>query len=210
MFLFTRSALLVGDTRAAMKWAAEMTAYVNDHTEDHSLSLWLTQFGAPVGSVGWSVGVESYVDLQATFAWLQDDDGYFAMLDAGAAFMAGPPVDHLRQLVAGTLGEPPAVGSLANVVTAVAANGKYADAMAWGAEISGYIASVTGQQELFFADSYGPFGQMTWVGIAPDMAAVDSGTAAMQGDAGYMQRLGAIGELFVSGSGHSALSQRVA
>jgi hypothetical protein len=210
MYLFSRTGQLVGNARAGMQWAVEMTAYVNEHTDNHPLGLWLTQFGQPVGSVGWTTMVDSHVDLQATFAWIQEDDGYFELLAKGEAFMATPPVDYLRQIVVASDGDAAGVGANATITTAVAANGKLAEAMAWGAEVSTYVASLTGLVSYFLADTYGSFGQMTWIGVAPDMAAVDAAGAKMQGDAGYMERLGAIGDLFVPGSGHNGIVTRIA
>jgi hypothetical protein len=192
-----------------MGWALEAASYVADAC-GREVALWNVEFGAPVGSVSWTATAESLADLNATFAPLAADDAYLELLGKGAGFLAGPPQDHLRDVLrAPADAPPPAVGAVANLITAVAANGKLADALAWGAEISAYTESVTGLPSLFLADAFDDFGRVSWIGVAPDHAALDAATGKLNGDAGYHERLGHVGELFTSGSGRSALLARV-
>jgi hypothetical protein len=57
---------------------------------------------------------------------------------------------------------------------------------------------------------YGIFGQLTWVGIGADAAAIDASAGATNGDAEYIKMLSASGNLFVPGTGHRSLVTRVA
>ncbi len=193
-----------------MAWAVEMNAYVSKKS-GRPLALWSAGFGYPVGTVVWSLPVDSHADLRAAFDGLREDDGYYALLEKGAAFVTSPMVDTLREVVHGapTPGGRP-VGSVALLTTATMSADKGADAVAWGVEMASYVTSVTGDPSMFLLDSYGTFGQATWIGAAADMAAVDAAGAKMQTDPGYLKRLAASGGLFIPGSGHRSLATRMA
>lgn len=193
-----------------MAWAAEMNAYVSKKS-GRPLALWSASFGQPVGTVVWSVPVDSHTDLQAAFAGLREDDGYYALLEKGAAFITGPMVDTLREVVHGapTPGGRP-VGSVALLTTATMSADKGAEAVAWSVELATYVTSVTDDPTMFLLDSYGTFGQATWIGAAADMAAVDTATAKLQTDPGYLKRLAASSGLFIPGSGHRSIATRMA
>jgi hypothetical protein len=193
-----------------MAWAAEMNAYVSKKS-GRPLVLWSVGFGQPVGTVMWTVAVDSHADLQAAFAGLREDDGYYALLEKGAAFVTSPMVDMLREVVHGapTPGGRP-LGSVALLTTATMAADRAADAVAWSVELASYVTSVTGDPGMFLLDSYGTFGQATWIGAVADMAAVDAASAKLQTDPGYLKRLAASGGLFIPGSGHRSIATRVA
>ena len=209
MYLFSRWATLVGNPRASVGWALEAAAYVSNAC-GREVALWSVEFGAPVGSVAWTSTAESLADLNDTFGPLAANDGYLELLDKGAEFIGAPPQDHLREVVRAPADpQPPAVGAVANLITAVAALGKLPEAMAWGAEISGYAESVTGMPSLYLLDAFDDFGQMSWIGVAADHAAVDAATSKLNADSGYLERLGQVGDLFTPGSGRSALLARI-
>jgi hypothetical protein len=193
-----------------MAWAAEMNAYVSKKS-GRPLALWSVGFGQPVGTVVWSLPVDSHADLQAAFAGLREDDGYYALLEKGAEFVTGPMVDTLREVVHGapTPGGR-SVGSVALLTTVTMSAERGADAVAWGVEMADYVTSVTGDRSMFLLDSYGTFGQATWIGAAADMAAVDAASAKMHTDPGYLKRLAASGGLFIPGSGHRSIATRMA
>jgi hypothetical protein len=193
-----------------MAWAAEMNAYVSKQS-GRPLALWSLNFGQPVGTVVWTVPVDSHADLQAAFSGLAEDDGYHALLEKGAEFITGPMVDTLREVVHGapTPGGRP-VGSVAVLSTATMTVEKSADAVAWSAEMASYVTSVTGESNMFLVDAYGSLGQATWIGAAADMAGVDAASAKVHTDPGYLKRLAASGGLFIPGSGHRSLATRMA
>jgi hypothetical protein len=124
--------------------------------------------------------------------------------------VSAPAQDSFRKVVHGDLGEAPAIGSVAGVITAVAAGGKQADVLAWGVETTKHVTAVTGVPVAFCADLYGTIGQMTWIALYPDMAILDKAQEVLAGDADYAKRLSKAGDLFVPGSGSTRLSTRVA
>ena len=110
----------------------------------------------------------------------------------------------------GDLGDPPPVGSMAVVTNAVVANGQHAEAVGWGIEVAQHVTSLTGMPIGLMMQEYGAFGQLAWIGIGADAAAVDASAAATNGDADYITMLSAAGNLFVPGSGQRSLVTRVA
>jgi hypothetical protein len=210
MYLFSRLATLRGNQRKATIWAASMNAYVDAHS-NHNLSLWRADFGYPVGTVAWSAWVESQAAMNDGFAPLAEDEGYFSLLDEGQEFLTTAPEDFLRQaLHGGPADTPPPIGAVTTVTTAVVAGGKYDDGMAWGVEMAQLVEEVTKMPTMFLLDSYGTFGQVTWLSGAPDLATADAAGEAINANDKYMKRLGDVGDLFVPASGRRSLVTRIA
>ena len=210
MQLFSRRVHMVGAPPAEMiAYATDMRAYVTGKV-GRDVALWATTFGAPVGTMSYTVRVEGVADLQATMSTLMGDEEYQAKIAKGLQMSGGPAVDSLMQPIHGELGAAPPVGSMAGVTTAVIANGAYAEALAWGVDIAMHVESVTGMSTLFLAGQYGPFGGVGWISPAADAAAVDAANAALNADAAYMEKLRAVGDLFMEGSGQQALLTRIA
>ena len=124
--------------------------------------------------------------------------------------MVAPPNDSLATPLHGELGDPPPVGSYAVVTNAQIANGLYAEAVGWGIDVAQHVTSLTGMPVGVMMQEYGPFGMMTWIGISADAAGVDASAAATNGDADYVAKLSAAGNLFVPGSGQRLLLSRLA
>lgn len=210
MQLFTRSVMLSGAVADVTAFATDMRSYASG-LAGREMSLWSVLFGGPQGSMVFSAHVEGLADLQSVGATLLQDSGYHDRLAAGRGLSAGPAEDRLYTPVYGALGDDhPPVGAMAVITTAVIANGKYAEAIGWGIEIAQYVEGVSGMPMLFLMDDYGDFGRVTWVGVANDAQAADAGSAKINADTGYVERLGAAGALFVPGSGSRGLLARVA
>lgn len=174
------------------------------------ISLWSAGFGAPVGSLAFTARIDGIADLVAKAGPLAADDEYGAKLAEGADHVMGPAQDSLATPLHGELGDPPPVGAYAMVTTAVIANGRYADAVGWGVDVAQHVTSLSGMPVMMLMQEFGTFGQLTWIGGAADAAAVDAAAAATNGDAGYIAKLSAAGELFVPGSGNRVLATRIA
>lgn len=213
MQLFTRMMLLGGNEADAMEWATKTTAYVDEHS-DHTVTAWAAGFGHPIGTVVWSSWMTSHADLLAAFGGLGGDKGYDKLIRSGEPFTTSAPQDSMRQLIHPTAfpddAASPEIGAVGIVTTAVAAGGKYAEAMAFGVGIAEHVTSVSGMATSFLADMYGTFGLVSWIAVAPTMAAADEANDAINSDVSYMKMLGEVGDLFVPGSGHRALFTRFA
>ncbi len=209
MQLFSRQLQLSGPLAEIAAYAADMRAHVSA-VAGREIALWSTMFGAPLGTMTYAVRVEGVADFQAMSARIQADADYHDKVAKGADYVVGNAEDRLLQPLNAEMGDPPPVGSMALVTSAVMAAGAYDKAIAWGIDMAQHAMSVTGVPTLFLAEQYGSFGSVGWIAVTADGAAVDAASAALNGDADYFKKLGAAGDLFVPGSGHRILSTRVA
>ncbi|MDX2381815.1 MAG: hypothetical protein QNM02_18910 [Acidimicrobiia bacterium] len=212
MYLFTRSATLVGGPGRTLEYVAQVTEIVNA-TIDLEVTLWGTLFGRPAGTFSWNTMVDGRAGLGSATAALATNPDYLAALDRGQEFAGVTPAeDELRQLVHPTElpGDGPAVGAFAEAITVTPAAGHIADAMGWGVEISNMAASITGVPVSFWADAYGTFGQVSWLIVYPDAAAVDAAQDKLNASAEYITAVDKSGPLFIGGSGDRALFTRLA
>jgi hypothetical protein len=209
MQLFSRQVQLSGPFAEISAYAADMTAHVSA-VGGREIALWSTVFGAPLGTMTYAVRVEGIADLQTLSAQILGDAEYHAKLAKGADYVVGNAEDRLFQPLNAELGDPPPVGSMALVTSAVMAAGAYDKAIAWSLDMAEHASSVTGVPTLFLMEEFGSFGSVGWIAVAADGAAVDAAGAALNGDADYLKKLGAAGDLFLPGSGHRILSTRVA
>ena len=209
MDLFSRNVLLTGAPGAYMAYATEMRTYVSDKL-GQEIALWSVGFGAPRGAMTYTARVDGLAGVQAMNATLADDADYMAKLATGATMGGGAAEDSLMQPLHGEMGDPPPVGSVATVTTAVVGNGAYADAIGWGIEMAQLVESIGGTPTIFGMSAFGTFGQVAWINVAADAAAADAAGQAVNSNADYMGRLSAIGGLFVPASGHRSLAIRVA
>jgi hypothetical protein len=123
MFLFSRTLLLTGPPAESGAYAADVRQYVADVT-GRDLALWAVSFGAPLGTMVFSMRVGGIADLQSLGAQLLADAEYHKRLAAGRDFVTTPAVDMLARPLLGDLdGDAPPVGSVATVTTATMAGG---------------------------------------------------------------------------------------
>lgn len=209
MQLFSRRVSMMGPPAETMAFATDMRSYVADKT-GRDVALWSALFGAPVGTMMYTVRVEGIADLQAATAVLMEDEEYHAKIAAGRDLVAAPAEDQIATVLYGELGDPPPAGSMASVTMAVIANGEYERAMGWGVDIAKHVEGVTGLPAMFLANQYGPFGGVTWVLGAPDASTVDKAVEAVNNDADYLKEIGKARDLFIPGSGSQGLLTRVA
>jgi hypothetical protein len=209
MFIFQRIVTLQGGPRRALAWASEMTTFVRENSDLDPL-LWVGGFGYPIGTVAWSARVESRAELADGMNALMAEDGYHDLIEAGVELFGEPGEDLLLERIHpdGPLVDPPPVGSVAEIITAVPTGGNIAAAIGWGIEISNTYAEISGTGVSFFADAYGTFGRVTWIVVHPDMAAADAANAAVNSSADYVASLDSAGDLFVPASGNRSASIR--
>ena len=207
MLLFSRTVTLTGGPRKTMPIVADLAAYVNEHTSlDWAVRTVL--FGAPLGTFAFTSRVESHAELFDATAGLNSDNAFADLVEKVSPFLAGPPQDQLREVVHGTATSSE-VGQVAQVVTATVAGGKFAAALAYGVEITDHVSSTTKTSIVFCRNLYGPFGGVSWLSAAANMAGADAAGAALAADGSYIEALDRAGDLFEPGSAHSALSMRI-
>ncbi len=212
MFLFSRLLTLSGPPDETMGWAAEITGVANG-ASDVNVTCWAALYGHPIGTVAWSAIVENRSQMAGLGAALGADKSYGKLVSRADDWVRTPGQDSFRRPLnpaATPPAGPPPLGAVAQITTAVATAGRMMDAMAWGLEVAEYVAGVSGSPVTFFSDVYGQFGGVAWIGVQPDMATADAQDEQLNGDAGYMQRIGTLGDLFEPGSGNVALMTRIA
>lgn len=210
MYQFGRILGLTGDPRDTLGWAVEVTGMVNDLT-DMNVNLWGTRFGYPVGTVAWATIVEGRAQLAEETAKLTANNDYLDVVTKALGWATGPAQDIFRKVIHGGPGDaPPAVGSVASITQAVATTGKLPEAMAWAIDMATHASAVTGNQVNVLMNAYTDFGGMAFISTVPDMAAADAASDALESDAGYIEKLGGAAGLFVEGSAHQSLLQRLA
>ena len=99
---------------------------------------------------------------------------------------------------------------IAPVTQAVAATGKMPEAVAWAVDMAQHASSVTGTNVSLLVNAYGDFGGMAFISTVADMGVADASAEALRADADYIAKIGASAGLFVDGSAHQSLLQRLA
>lgn len=209
MLLFTRLATLTGSPRKSMPWAMQITEYVQSHSP-LPVTCWAGNFGYPIGTVAWSTMVESQAALAASMGGLLADPGYLDLIDSAVDLFPTPGQDLLREVVYGTPGDPPAVGSVVTVTAATAIVDRMADAVGWAVEMAQHVENVIGTPVALLTDVYGTIGGMAWISVQPDYAAIDSASGKLSADSGYLAKAADSKGLFVEGSGHVSQATRIA
>ena len=210
MHLFSRSIHMMGPEPEVTDRAIELRDYVSKNL-GQDVSLWRLMLGAPVGSFLCTTRVDGLAGVQAMAQSLANDETWHAMVARGRAWTTAAPVDALGEAVQGSLDAgPPPVGSVATFTTAVIANGAYSAAIAWGADVTIHVEKVTGMRTLFLVETAGTFGGVRWIAISPDAKSADAANLALNADAAYIEKLGEIAHLFLPGSGHRAIANRIA
>lgn len=209
MQLFTRSIHLAGPPTEVLSYASDMRSLVSDKI-GREVALWSAWFGAPAGTYVYAMRVDGLADLAAMTATLPADADYRAQLVKGTDFMTGPATDNLAQPMHGSLGDPPPVGSVAAVTSATIGNGQYVAAITWSIDVAKHVEQVTGLPAMFLTNEYGPFGEVTWISVAPNAAAVDMASQKINVDSTYIEMITSAAQFFIPGSGHRSLARRIA
>jgi hypothetical protein len=196
---------------AAIPDAIGFAVDIADHVENSTgvaVGVWQALYGRPLGSVAWSVVVESFADLATMNQKLAEDADYLDKTNAARQmFIPGSFEDGLTNIVhtAGDVGPMAYVSSL----SALGIAGKMPEVMAFGIDIADHVSSVTGSNVSFCTDVFAEVGRVTWIAGYADAAAIDTAQEALATDAGYLERTSRIGDLFVPSSGSTTLSQRL-
>jgi hypothetical protein len=210
MNLYQRVVTFQGPQEEVAAWAVEITGLVNDKS-GLDVSLWQVLFGAPLGTMAWSAQVDALADVEQASATLGSDKA-FLKLEAKAQDWARMPGEdrfvRVQHIAGGDYARPD-VGSYAEGTVAVPAEGKLAEAMQWGVEISDLHAEITHQSVLFGTNAYGEFGEVGWLGLSQDAAGIDRAAEATATDERYLKSLDSAGNLFRPGSAQRTLARRL-
>jgi hypothetical protein len=211
MIIFQRVVTFEGPPEEVAPWALEITEAVNKTTK-LSVSLWQGLFGGPVGTLAWSALVDNLTVLEAATDSLAGDAKYSSLISKARDWTTTPGEDFLLRMVHTAGGDyvRPAVGAYAEGTSATPAEGKLAQAGAFGVEISDIHSKLTDSSVLFCTSEYGSFGEMRWLALYDSAEAVDAAAEAIAKDADYTAKIDAAGGLFVEGMSQRTLARRIA
>jgi hypothetical protein len=94
------------------------------------------------------------------------------------------------------------------LLTAAAANGRLADAVAFGVRAQQFVADTTGMATAFLSGVYGAFGTVAWLTGADSMGELDDLVAMQMTNADYHALVAEAGPLFLPGSGTTGLIEK--
>jgi hypothetical protein len=192
--------------RAAVASAVETIGRIRTIT-GREFTLWATVMSPDVGTLSASYLCKDLEDLSELGAKLGADDAFNDYVESQAGNFLGTPVDGLSQIVSGTPGTDPV--EYLQVTQAVIANGSSQAAMAAGVEIAETAARITGTTTLFMAGITGPFGGVSWAGLAPDAATIQRANEALAADQKFQQLVDRSSPLY-QGAGQATILRRLA
>ena len=181
MYLFSRRARLApGNTRDAMSWATSITEKVNQIVSLNT-SLFTQTFSPEVGTLVWSTFVPDLATLESATDKLLVDDGYVAMVDAGAKFAQGSIDDSLLQILSGEP-DPNRQVEYATTIQTVCATGSLTKGIELGVEIAQRAEKIIGSPVMFTTSATGPYGAVAWITGYADVHTLEAANAALAAD----------------------------
>ena len=207
MYIFNRSTTLNRHRLVEATGAAVEVAGMVTEITGLAVSVFATRYGQPLNTIGWSTRLDSQAELQAANEKLIGNEGYLEWVSSHTELFEDAPSDQLSTVVSSTLaGEPKRFYTL---LTAAAANGRLADAVAFGVRAQQFVADTTGMATAFLSGVYGAFGTVAWLTGADTMGALDDLVAMQMTNADYHALVAEAGPLFLPGSGTTGLIEKV-
>ena len=207
MYIFNRTTTLdrhrmAEATGAAIDVAGEVTEITG-----MPISVFASRYGQPINTNGWSTRVESQTELQAATDKLMANARYMQWLVSHSELFEDAPTDQLSTVVSSTLAGAPK--RYYTIISALAANGKLANAVAFGVRAQQFVADATGLVTAFMTSVYGPFGTVGWLTGADSAAELDGLVDMQMTNADYHALVKEAGGLFVEGSGLTSLIEKI-
>jgi hypothetical protein len=207
MYIFSRSTIAaLGRQFDAIPAAVEVAQMVTKVT-GHEVNVFTARFGAPQGSVMWSARTESMTELQGVTDKLMADSGYLEMLESMNGLFMAPAEDRLSRVLTAPI--EGATSKYYGITAAAMANGKQADAIAFGVKTAEYIGKSLGTMSSFTKSAYGGFNDVSWIVAFDSEADVDAFDDWQMTDSGYHDIVAEAGDLFVENTGHTTLIERI-
>lgn len=207
MYMFSRTRRAVtARLPEAIEAGARAAEKVTEVT-GNDIHLWAVRFGRPLGTLMWSTRLESQAELMAANEKMAVDPGYLEMAASFGDLFEGEGEDRLVRLVSGT--PSPAPKRYLAITEASMAEGKYREAMAWGAEMQAFVAEQSGLVSVFGAATYGGFADLVWLLGADSMEELDRFDDWRMATAEYHDRIHAATGLFVESSGQNGLIEKL-
>jgi hypothetical protein len=207
MYIFSRSTIAtLGRQFDAIPAAVGVAQKVTQVT-GHEVTVFTARFGAPQGSVMWSARTESMTELQGITDKLMADAGYLEMLESMNGLFMAPAEDRLSRVLTAPI--EGATSKYYGITRAAMADGKQADAIAFGVKTAEYIGKSLGTMSAFTKSAYGGFNDVSWIVAFDSEADVDAFDDWQMTDSGYHDIVSEAAGLFVETSGYTTLIERI-
>ncbi|MEM9041032.1 MAG: hypothetical protein AAGD33_14130 [Actinomycetota bacterium] len=207
MYVFSRTRLARPERMLdAMQSSVEIAQKASE-ISGIGIYVWSARFGAPLGTMSWSCRVDSQADFHTAGEKLTVDPSYLEMAQALSDHYQGPAEDALMRVVSGTPSDSPSKFYM--VTTAAMAGGRYTEAVAWSVGMQEYVSDALGRPGMFGTRTYGGFADVGWLLGFESMAEVDEAADWEASTTEYHERLAAGSDLFIDGSGHQMLIERL-
>ncbi len=170
---------------------------------------WAGAAGVPIGTFYLSARLENIEQYMTANQAIMQNADYHEQVKAAVDILEGPTETVMGQVIgmAGELGSDPS--PLVVVTTATAAPGRQMEAISWGVDMLDYGSELTGTSGLFTMAAVGSISQVSWIQNHDDAASIDRSMAKLMPDAGYQERMGRAGTLFVAGSGQRVVMAKL-
>jgi hypothetical protein len=207
MYIFTRTTMLDRRRLAEATGRAVEVAELVTGITGLPISVFASRFGEPLNTIRWSTRIDAQGDLQDAVDKLTANTDYLAWLGANAEYYETAPSDQLGNVVSSTMTATPK--RYYTVLTAEAANGRFADAVAFGVRAQQFVAETTGFVTAFLTGTYGAFGTVTWLTGVDSMNDLDTLETMQMTNADYHALVAEAGPLFREGSGNGGLIEKI-
>lgn len=184
MYLFVRRARLgLGSTRDSIHWATDILERANSVT-NLGLELYAQVWSPEVGDLAWTAWAEDLRTLEQANDKLMADDGYIELLDQAARYCIAPPADGLSQIVHGS---PEPGNAYVSVTGSACTNGRLTEGFAAGIRLAEAATALSGHETMVTAGVTGPYGAISWLSGAPDVATLEEGNRKVNGDPSFLR-----------------------
>lgn len=197
MYLFSRSRL--HDGKKAQETVAALLAASEAITEATEIPVfvWQQSFHPMGNGFMSSCRVDSRAELDHAWDKMLASSKAVAAMDRVAELAQSPPLDHLAQVVAGSLGPRPA--NYINVSTGTARPGRLRESMAWGTEMTQLASSGLDVPVVATVGVYGVYGSLSLIASYETIEHMDEARAKMMVDATINDHIAAGAEYFEAG-----------
>ncbi len=188
MYLFSRTIRLgAGNPEKQLAWALKMTEKVNQISET-PVELWSSVFSPKSQTLVWTATVDDLLTLETIDGKLLSDSGYVSLVEDGATYSSGDPVDDgLLQFVFADPASAEVNASYATTVQATLAPGGSARGMELGVETAQRAGKISGCPTSFCASMTGAYGSVEWISVYTSVEQLQKGQEAIAADTGFAE-----------------------
>jgi len=186
MYLFSRSVRLgAGNPEKALAWALKITEKVNQISET-PVDLWSSVFSPKAQTMVWSATVDDLLTLETVDNKLISDSGYVSLVEDGAAYASGDPVDDgLLQFVFADPATAEVDATYATTVQATLTPGGMARGIELGVETAQLAGKISGCPTSFCTSLTGTYGSVEWVSVYSSIEQLQRGQEAISTNAEF-------------------------